>query len=246
MIQRISLRVAGFRPMWRAGVVAATSVCLALAASPAAAQHCPEGSTKVGEKRVPIAGGVRIHPICRKVRVDMPQGRGSPVTISAVEIFEGAAIVRPDGTPLEDAEIINTSLADGMALVTRRGGRARLVTADGTRITLGENTRLIYRDLRYQPAPKFPEFGLDFISGFMRWARHRAAEPARRQALRVGPVVVGTRGTDFAISYDSAGTGWLKMYEGAIDYRSGDKGTVRELRAGQTLRFVNGRIAGVE
>jgi hypothetical protein len=152
---------------------------------------------------------------------------------------------RPD--PLPALSQVNLPIRDATSLVTGPAGSAKFTLDDGTNVSLGPGTQLAIDRFEKTSDDAPAKVSMHLVKGKLRWtnklekAYHRIF-PELRIISGLGSV----RGTDFEVFQDVDGSGYVQVYEGVFTYTDDDSGSVLNVNPGQTLRFENFKVVGIE
>ncbi|MGF1527008.1 MAG: FecR domain-containing protein [Candidatus Competibacterales bacterium] len=80
-------------------------------------------------------------------------------------------------------------------LTTGSGARMEVRLADGSEVTLGENTELLVDEFIYQPQEKQHRLGMRMLRGAFLFTSGRGASSPRQTQIRLPVAVLGVRGT---------------------------------------------------
>lgn len=147
----------------------------------------------------------------------MAQVGGPPVSPATVETVQMPAWLERGGRtqPLE----VGKEILNGDRI--RTGGQARvyLLTADGSRVKMGENAVLSLYSRSLKPASNF-KGALDILTGAFRYTTHavRGLRSQRDVTIRVGTATAGIRGTDLWGKADAV-RDLILLIEGTIEVR---------------------------
>ncbi len=152
-----------------------------------------------------------------------------------------------DRRMLPAREQINLPIKERSGLVTGPNGSARFDLADGTKVTLGPGTEVVLKKFQSSPGGAPADLWLTLVKGRMRW-QHKVEQYLKRFSPRitVGCCITSVRHTDIEYSQEPGGSGFVRLNEGVIEFSDLDGGAPVEMHAGQTLRFENFQIVGVE
>jgi len=227
--------------------LALVSVACVLAASSKAEIGCKPGEVQVGERRVDEGKVIRVRALCRRIKLETPSSPQQAITINEVTEAREFTVAAPNGQVLTEAQQIERPLLDGTVLQTGSSGRARIKLPNGTQLSLGPNTRVVVEQFSSairNTDPKYPEFGLHFVRGYIKYISYHLNKQPR--PIRLGWMGGAVRGTEFEIQLDSSGTGSLKLSAGRIDYEPVKGGVMVPLKPGQTIWLKDGNFSRVE
>lgn len=139
-------------------------------------------------------------------------------------------VVTRDGTKVSAADLATVPLDGHCRLVTSGTGHVHLVLPDQTTFTIGPNSDMVLDSFVYDPDTSTRKISAEITKGLFRWVTGKVAgEKPFAQKCSVDTCAVSTaiRGTDFEISADTAGAGYLKLFTGQIEIT--EKKTSRKL-----------------
>lgn len=152
--------------------------------------------------------------------------------------------MRPEALPTIPQA--NLPIREQTALLTGPDGSARFGLSDGTSVTLGPGTEVVIDRFERQ-RDDLASLVIRVVKGKMRW-QHAVMLIKERilPSVRMPSGSGAVRGTDFEIAQEVDGSGYVRVYDGLFTFTEYDSGRTIEVNAGQTLRFENFEIVGVE
>ncbi len=142
---------------------------------------------------------------------------------------------------------LNLPIRDQSSLITGPAGNARFTLVDGTTVSLAPATELVIDRFEISNNGS-AKLSMHLAKGKMRWA-NRVLEPILNRIFpqpRIGRHPCATRGTDFELSQDVDGSGFVRVYKGTFIFNDHDTGAVLEVHPGQRLTFQNFKVVGVQ
>ncbi len=127
---------------------------------------------------------------------------GAPVADEAIghaKIVNGAVVVVRDGkeTPVKGGD----ALFRKDVLITGEDGSAGLTFKDNSRLSLGANSRLTFREFRFEPGKNNLSFISELAHGTLQFISGVIAKLAPGSVIVVTPVAtIAVRGTRFLVS----------------------------------------------
>ena len=125
-----------------------------------------------------------------------------------------------------------------MHIVTGSNGHVQVLLQDETVFTLGANADMVIDDFVYDPNTSTRKIAAQLTKGVFRWVTGKVARTGP-QDLKVGLAVgsIGIRGTDFEVSVESDGAGYVKLFSGKLEITKTKDGGKFNLDAGQMVKF---------
>lgn len=179
-----------------------------------------------------------------------PQQQQEPAKLDPRMFWIGAAatvsgdvtFIYPSGQRVSGADAAHAPIPLGARVVTGPGGRVVILLIDQTSFTIGASSELVMDRFVYDPgtdaAPT--RISVKIVKGLFRWVTGKVAQ-RDPNSMQVGTPIgnLGIRGTDFDVSADPGGSGYVLLRTGSIEYSSFDGGKVISMQAGQRLRWEN-------
>ncbi|MDE2260083.1 MAG: FecR domain-containing protein [Betaproteobacteria bacterium] len=171
-----------------------------------------------------------------------------PISIESHGDFH---VVMADGRKLTGKEATRLAGDDEVKLVTGSDGGAVLKLSNNTQVTLGPNTEL--NTNVPDPSPGATKGTMsELVKGTLQWyheVKKQLFETDMESAadaygkIHMEAVIVGVRGTRFDCAVLSDGSGYIKLYSGAVDLTPQNGGKIVKLRPGQMVTIRGGEIS---
>ncbi len=198
-----------------------------------------------------LAASVSLQQFESKVGNKLPEPVTHHLQPITIEYHGDFHVVMADGRKLTGNEATHLTEDDAVRLVTGSDGGAVLKLSDKTQVTLGPNTELKTN----VPAPN-PESNKgsmsELVKGSLQWyheVKKQLSETGIEAAadeyhnIRLEAVVVGVRGTKFDCAEVPDGSGYIKLYSGAVDLTPQDGSGIVKLHPGQMVTIRGGKIS---
>lgn len=175
----------------------------------------------------------------------------------AIESHGEFYIIAKDGKKLTGELAAHATEDDQSSFITGSNSGAVLTLPNNTRITLGSNTEYLTNVPDQHPGAD-KQTTSELLRGTLRWVHETSSEAIkelnenygetrsrliREGKIRVANVAVSVRGTDFECAVLPDGSGYIKLYSGAVDLTSHDGGDTFTLHAGQLVAIRDGKFA---
>ena len=197
-----------------------------------------------------LAASVSLQQFESKVANELP-AHGHSLRSISIEYHGDFHVITTDGRKLTGKKATHLTEDDAVRLVTGSNGGAVLKLPDNTRITLGANTELKTNVPDPNPgANKQPMSEL--VKGTLQWyheVKKQLTEPYMESEageygkIHMEAVIVGVRGTKFDCAVLSDGSGYLKLFSGAVDLTPQKGGEIVKLHPGQMVTIRGGKIS---
>jgi hypothetical protein len=177
-----------------------------------------------------------------------------PITIESHGEFY---IIAADGKKITGELATHVTEDDRSSFITGSNSGAVLTLPNNTRITLGSNTEYLTNVPDQHPgADKQPMSEL--LRGTLRWVHETSSEAVkelnenygetrsrliREGKIRVANFAISVRGTDFECAMLPDGSGYIKLYSGAVDLTPQDGGEILKLQPGKMITIRDGKFA---
>jgi hypothetical protein len=176
-----------------------------------------------------------------------PQNSFDPkliLTGVATDIRGDVTLIYPTGERVKATA--QTPLLHGTRIITGPGARAVFKLVDDTSFTMHANGEMVIDDFVYDPDISFKKMSIRLAKGVFRYITGKVA-PRDYSNMKVNIPVgcICIRGTDFEAFIDPFGSGRVVLHDGRINFEEYDTGRVFPMQAGQTLRYENFQIVGV-
>ena len=129
-------------------------------------------------------------------------------------------IVTPDGRGLTGDDAAKGFLNKGSRVVTGADGRIQLKLQDQTTFTIGPNSDMVVDEYDYDPDPSLRKLTVAFAKGVCRWVTAKANQLHSSDTgfkIKTQTLVLTIRGTDFELSVQPDGTGYVKLFSGKLE-----------------------------
>lgn len=150
--------------------------------------------------------------------------------------------IYPTGQRVSGADAAHAPIPLGARVVTGPGGRVIILLIDQTAFTIGASSELVMDRFVYDPgtdaAPT--RISIAMVKGLLRFVTGKVARRDPNSIQVRTPVGnLGIRGTDFEVSADPGGSGYILLHEGLIEFSSFDGGKIISMQPGQRMRWEN-------
>lgn len=177
-----------------------------------------------------------------------------PITIESHGAFY---VIAADGKKLTGELAAHVTEDDQSSFITGSNSGAVLTLPNNTRITLGSNTEYLTNVPDQHPGADKQSMS-ELIRGTLRWVHETSSEAVkelnenygetrsrlrREGKIRVANVAVAVRGTDFECTVLPDGSGYIKLYSGAVDLTPKDGGEILKLQPGKMVTIRDSKIA---
>lgn len=163
----------------------------------------------------------------------------------AAEIRGDVTLIYPNGERVKATA--QTPIAYGTRIITGPESKAIFALLDDTSFTIGSNSEMVLDDFVYDPSTSVKKMSMRVTKGFFRYVTGKIAnrDPANMK-VNTPVAAIGIRGTDLELNIDPFGSGQFVLHDGEVDVEEYDSNRIIPMRAGQTLRYENFKIVGVE
>ncbi len=161
-------------------------------------------------------------------------------------------VMMSDGRILSGKAATHLSGDAAVRLVTGADGGAVLKLSDHTQVTLGPNTELKTK-VPDRSSGTTQGFLFELTQGTLHWyhevkkqlgASYVQSSYEDYNKIDTEAVVVGVRGTTFDCAVLPHGSGYIKLYSGAVDLTPKDGGKVVQLHPGQMVNMRGRKMSG--
>lgn len=174
------------------------------------------------------------------------QRAGTPFAIAAIREIRGTAtLVTGEGRRLSGQNIALVPIDRRAHLFTGPGSTLVAELADGTTFTMLENADIQFEESVYDPDTSLQKVTISLIKGAFRWVTGKSRR-LYRPHIATSVIGIGTRGTDFEVVLAETDRGYVRVYDGLVEYRENGGTLWKLLRPGQTLRFERTGVTGIE
>lgn len=160
----------------------------------------------------------------------------TPFVLLGVRVTGTAYIVTSDGRRLNGNAMANVALNNRATVFTGPNSQLRVILEDETSFTVGPNSEIVLDDFVYDPDTTVRKFVLRFVKGGLRWVTGKA-RPRVDPKFETRVINIGKRGTDFEMQVEPDGSGFVRVYEGLVDYMNKQTSRSGTVQPGETLRF---------
>lgn len=150
-------------------------------------------------------------------------------------------IITSDGRRLNGQNAAQVPLDNRAEIMTGHDGHATLQLPDGTNWTVGPRSQIVIDEFVYDPDNSIKKVTANLVKGALRWVTGHLT-PRYKPKVRLPIGDLGDRGTDFECVVEPGGTGYVKVYSGALELTEYDSGAVIVLTSGQIITFHEGKI----
>jgi hypothetical protein len=204
-----------------------------------------------------IATSLDLHQAKSRMRDELSlasKHRPQPIGIESHGEFY---VTTADGKKLTGALAAHVTEDDQSSFITGSNSGAVLTLPNNTRITLGSNTEYLTHVPDQHPGADKQSMS-ELLRGTLRWVHETSSEAIkelnendgetrsrliREGKIRVANVAVAVRGTDFECAVLPDGSGYIKLYSGAVDLTSQDGGEILKLLPGKMVTIRDGKLA---
>jgi hypothetical protein len=146
--------------------------------------------------------------------------------------------VTKDGHKLTGAEAVACPLDGGTRVVTGPGSRLQLLLPDETVFTLGPSSDMVMDDFVFDPHTSATKMTANIAKGLFRFVTGKiASHDPNKVKVKVAYGTIGPRGTDFEVSVEPDGAGYVKLFSGKLEITETKSGNVFNMDAGQMVKF---------
>jgi hypothetical protein len=147
-------------------------------------------------------------------------------------------ILMKDGRKLSAADTSECPLDNGTKIVTGKDGKVTLKLPDETTFTMGPESEFTIDDFVYDPTTTASKIAANIIKGVFRFVTGKVARThPENLKVELAAGEIGPRGTDFEVSVDSSGDGYVKLFSGKLEITGKKTGNKFSLDAGQMMKF---------
>lgn len=153
----------------------------------------------------------------------------------------------PSGRQAKADTANRTPITFGTRVTTGPDGKVQVLLLDETSFTVGPNSEMVMDEFVYDPAGGFKKVSGTVIKGVFRFITGKISRKdpdALKVKIAVG--AIGIRGTDFELEAYPDGSGFILLHEGELVLDEYDSNQSFAVHPGQTLRWENFKIVGVE
>lgn len=163
----------------------------------------------------------------------------------AAEIRGDVTLIYPNGQRVKASA--TTPIAYGTRVITGPGSRASFILLDETSFSMQGDSEMVLDAFVYDPDTSFKKMSIRIAKGAFRYVTGKVA-PRDYSNMKINTPVgcICIRGTDVEAFIDPFGSGRVVLHHGSIDFEEYDTGRVITMRGGQTLRYENFVIQGVD
>ena len=145
-------------------------------------------------------------------------------------------IILASGLALTGADAATFPIDAKTRVVTGKGGKVQMVLPDQTTFTVGKNSELVVDEFIYDPAQESRKITAQVTRGVLRWVTGQVYGRGSTQMLVITLMMaVGIRGTDLEVAVQPDGSGWVKLYDGAVEITEKKTGRLITLQPGQMV-----------
>ncbi len=188
-----------------------------------------------------ISGCVIPNP--QRQRPQSPQIDPRFIVIGVTAGIQGdVTYVYPNGERIKAAA--GTPIVLGARVITAPGAKVQFLLLDETTFTVGPVAETVIDRFVYDPTNA--DVSLKIAKGNFRWVSGKSKPAKSNINVRIPVGNLGIRGTDLEINIDPAGSGSAYLREGEVSFEEYDTGRTVTMHAGQTLRYEDFKIVGVQ
>lgn len=128
----------------------------------------------------------------------------------------------------------------GTRLTTGPTGRLVVVLPDETVFTIGPDTDVIMDEFVFDPGKDndLKKISARLLKGFFRWVTGTVARrESANMSMKLPVGAIGIRGTDFEANVEAGGSGYVKLFSGAIEITPRKGGAAFAMKEKTMVRF---------
>lgn len=158
--------------------------------------------------------------------------------IGRVALARDAIIITPDGRTLSADDIGKTGVNLGSHILTGPNGRVQVLLNDETVFTLGPNSDMTLDEFVYDPKTSAGKVTANIAKGLFRFVTGKVArQTPDNLKVKVSVGTIGVRGTDFEVSAEPGGDGYVELFSGKLEVTETKSGDKLNLDGGQMVKF---------
>jgi hypothetical protein len=140
-----------------------------------------------------------------------------------------------DGRKLTAKDADQIPLEKGTKVITGSSGHIRMKLPDDTTFTIGPNSDIVIDEFVYDP-DKTPKTIVASVSkGVFRWVTGNVKPDPQKMKVKLPVGTIGIRGTDFEVTVNPDGSGFVILYFGQLEITEKKTGFTFILDAGHKV-----------
>jgi len=173
------------------------------------------------------------------VRVSGPTQGEKRSAMAQVESRGEFYVVTTDGRTLKGKDAEQIPLEEGTKVITGSSGHVRMKLPDDTTFTIGPDSDIVIDSFVYDPDNTPKKVIASMSKGVFRWVtgKTKPHKDLAEMKVKLPVMAVGIRGTDFEVTVNPDGNGFVILYFGQLEITEKKTGFKFILDAGYKVTF---------